>query len=143
MIYQAEASEAAAVAELAAQMWAHPTSELAQGFMEIINSDDGVMYAAAEEGNIIGFAQCRLRHDYVEGAHSSPVGYLEGIFVSKEYRRRGYAKALMSQCEQWAKEKGCVEFASDCELTNGESLRFHLKLGFEEVNRIICFQKEI
>ena len=42
-----------------------------------------------------------------------------------------------------AKEKGCTEFASDCELDNAESLRFHLALGFMEANRIICFRKEL
>ena len=29
------------------------------------------------------------------------------------------------------------------ELENAESLRFHLSLGFEETNRIICFKKEL
>lgn len=41
------------------------------------------------------FAQCGLRHDYVEGRGSSPVGYLEGIFVEKEYRKQGCAKELL------------------------------------------------
>ncbi|MBQ8935801.1 MAG: GNAT family N-acetyltransferase [Oscillospiraceae bacterium] len=143
MIYQAKDSEAAAIAALAAQMWERSIDELTQGFAEIIHSENGVIYLAAEEGSIIGFAQCSLRHDYVEGTHSSPVGYLEGIFVARAYRRRGYAKALLRSCEQWAKEQGCAEFASDCELTNEESLRFHLHLGFQEANRIICFKKEL
>ena len=89
------------------------------------------------------FAQCGLRYDYVEGTDSSPVGYLEGVFVSEGYRRRGYAAELISQCEAWAKEKGCREFASDCELANHESLEFHMAVGFEEVNRVICFRKEL
>ena len=44
--------------------------------------------------------------------------------------------------QEWAKEKGCREFASDCELTNTDSLKFHLSLGFQEANRIICFTKK-
>ena len=43
----------------------------------------------------------------------------------------------------WAKDKGCTEFASDCELTNEDSIRFHTALGFEEANRIMCFRKGI
>jgi aminoglycoside 6'-N-acetyltransferase I len=91
----------------------------------------------------IGFAQCQLRHDYVEGTESSPVGYLEGVFVSEGYRKKGYAAELLSECEKWAKERGCTEFASDCELDNIDSLSFHMALGFEEVNRIICFRKDL
>jgi len=71
------------------------------------------------------------------------VAYLEGIYVRDDCRRRGTAKELLSACEQWAKEKGCVEFASDCELDNSNSLAFHLGTGFAEVNRIICFVKKI
>ena len=53
------------------------------------------------------------------------------------------AAQLLSECEKWAKEKGCTEFASDCELDNADSYRFHMSLGFEEANRIICFRKDL
>ncbi len=95
------------------------------------------------DNRFIGFAHCSLRHDYVEGTDSSPVGYLEGIFVLEEYRRCGIAKALLAACEAWAKNLGCLEFASDCELTNQTSLFFHEKLGFAEANRIVCFCKTL
>jgi len=49
----------------------------------------------------------------------------------------------LSACENWAKTKGCTEFASDCELDNVQSLQFHLNVGFEEANRIICFTKKL
>ena len=52
-------------------------------------------------------------------------------------------KELLTQCEYWAKSHGCCEFASDCELNNIGSLKFHLQLGFEEANRIICFKKKL
>ena len=29
------------------------------------------------------------------------------------------------------------------ELTNADSLRFHMAMGFTEANRIICFTKEL
>ena len=71
------------------------------------------------------------------------VGYLEGIFVAEGYRSKGYASELLTECEKWAKEKGCSEFGSDCELDNSGSLRFHMAMGFEETNRIICFKKKL
>ena len=96
-----------------------------------------------EDDVAVGFAQCQLRHDYVEGTETSPVGYLEGILVEEAYRHKGYAKELLRECEKWAKSKGCTEFASDCELENEESLRFHMAMEFEEANRVICFKKSI
>ena len=103
-----------------------------------------VLFFLARAGELaVGFAQCALRHDYVEGTCSSPVGYLEGIYVAPACRHRGFARALLRACENWAEEMGCTEFASDCELTNSDSYAFHKSMGFAEANRIICFTKKL
>ena len=105
-------------------------------------SDGGAVLLALEGERPVGFAQCALRRDYVEGSSTSPVGYLEGVFVLQEYRRRGIARRLVEACQSWAQLQGCKEFASDCELDNLESQRFHQACGFAEVNRIVCFLKK-
>lgn len=142
MVRKAGKADAFALAELAIKMWPDNTiSGLQSEFLDIICSDNAVCFIQYVDQKEVGFAQCQLRYDYVEGTDSSPVGYLEGIFVEEEYRHKGYAKELLTQCENWAKEKHCTEFASDCEIDNEISLKFHLSLGFEEANRIICFKK--
>ena len=130
-------------AEFATRVWGGSKEELLEEFKAIINNTDVAFFLKYSEGIPVGFAQCKLRYDYVEGTRSSPVGYLEGIFVKEEYRKLGHARELLAACEQWAKEQGCIEFASDCELESIESLSFHLKTGFIEANRIICFRKEL
>ncbi len=144
MIKRAKAEDAEILAALAIQMWTeHNSEEMTEEFRELLKSDEAACFIEYEDEKPIGFAQCQLRHDYVEGTESSPVGYLEGILIADGYRKKGYASELLSECEKWAKEKGCTEFASDCELDNTDSLRFHMALGFEEANRIICFRKDI
>lgn len=139
----ATAADSEVLAKLSAQMWNDTLQSLTAMFNDLAASGDAACFLAEVEGVPAGFAQCQLRHDYVEGTETSPVGYLEGIFVDAPFRRRGCARALLRACEQWAREKGCTEFASDCELENETSLAFHLKMGFEEANRIICFRKEL
>ena len=117
--------------------------ELKAEFENLLKDKNVCLIVKEEKNQIVGFAQVGLRVDYVEGCETSPVGYLEGIFVMPPYRNKGYAKELIKHAESWAKEKGCSEFASDCELENLESLAFHLSIGFEEQNRIICFKKNI
>ena len=142
MIKQAIVEDSRTVAELAMLLWLdNEIDDLEEELKEYIISNSGAVFIYFEETMPIGFAQCNLRNDYVEGTESNPVGYLEGIFVKTEYRMRGIAKKLLTQCEEWASSKGCSEFASDCELNNIESLKFHLQVGFEESNRIICFKK--
>ena len=144
MIREAELNDLSILAELSCKLWPHHTVDemLAEYAVGMANPDAAFFLAYAEE-TAVGFAQCQLRHDYVEGTSSSPVGYLEGIYVLPDHRHEGIAKQLLHACENWAKSKGCSEFASDCELTNTDSLRFHLNVGFEEANRIICFTKKI
>lgn len=144
MIYKAEKENILAIANLAIQMWEdNAIEDLTEEFKEIMSSEESAVFLLELDGQAAGFAQCQLRHDYVEGTDSNPVGYLEGIFVKEAYRKQGYAKELLRKCESWAKEMGCIEFASDCELDNEVSLAFHLKMGFLEANRIICFTKSI
>lgn len=131
------------VAALAAKLWRHPAGELAAEFSDLLEQGDAALFLARQSGEAVGFAQCQLRHDYVEGTSTSPVGYLEGVYVERAHRNRGVAAALLRACEAWAKGQGCTEFASDCELENADSLRFHQSLGFREANRIICFTKKL
>lgn len=144
MTQRATLSDVRTTAELASLLWpASSADERIEEFTELIGRSDCAVFLAFDEGRPVGFAQCQLRHDYVEGTDTSPVGYLEGIFVREEYRRQGHARALLRACEEWSVSMGCTEFASDCELTNDLSLLFHLKLGFIEANRIICFTKHL
>ncbi len=144
MIRTATLADCKTLAEMAVQMWSESSvAELESDFSEIINSDASVCFIKFSDNLPIGFAQCSLRNDYVEGTSTSPVGYLEGVFIKKEYRNKGFGKQLVESCEKWARDIGCSEFASDCELTNTESLKFHLSMGFTEENRIICFRKDI
>lgn len=143
-VEQAVPEEAATVADLALKLWPdHSREDLMAEFSDFLQQRDAAVFLSKRNGVAVGFAQCGLRRDYVEGTESSPVGYLEGIFVEETCRHRGYAKALLQRCEAWARERGCTEFASDCELENEASLAFHLKLGFQEANRIICFTKKL
>ncbi|MBS6217953.1 MAG: GNAT family N-acetyltransferase [Clostridiales bacterium] len=144
MIKRAETNDLETLAKLAVIMWKnHSVNELINEFSEIMANGKSQIFLKYENDMPIGFAQCQLRYDYVEGTSTSPVGYLEGIFVKEGYRNKGYAKELLAECESWAKENSCHEFASDCEIDNVNSLQFHKAMNFTEVNRIICFTKAL
>ena len=144
MIRKACPADAGMMGVLASELWPHHSSEeLKQEFDAMLMRQDAACFLALDGGKPVGFAQCQLRRDYVEGTETSPVGYLEGIYVTESARNRGIARQLLAECENWAGEQGCREFASDCELDNTGSLDFHLALGFREANRIICFTKKL
>lgn len=144
MVRKATINDSRILAEMAIQMWdSHTADTLETEFTETLRSESAALFIKYADDIPVGFAQCGLRTDYVEGTESTPVGYLEGIFVKADYRNNGYARELLLACEKWAKDIGCTEFASDCELDNIASLKFHMATGFDEANRIICFRKNI
>ena len=143
MIIQATTAHIDEMTRLASVLWGEEYEILKAEIEENISNDAAAYFIKLIDDNPVAFAHCGLRYDYVEGTDSSPVGYLEGVFVTEEHRLKNIASELVTECEQWAKDKGCTEFASDCELDNAGSLEFHLKSGFEEMNRIVCFRKSI
>lgn len=144
MITKATINDLDQLVNLALLLWPHhTTADLKEEFEPMLERENAAFFLISIDGLPFGFAQCQLRQDYVQGAKSSPVGYLEGIFVMEEYRDHGCARKLLQECEQWALSKGCREFASDCELDNTTSLKFHKKTGFSESGRIICFIKAL
>ncbi|MEA5039044.1 MAG: aminoglycoside 6'-N-acetyltransferase [Clostridiaceae bacterium] len=148
MVYfvrRADIADAKTAAALALRLWpAHTAEELETEMTETLYSGAGAVFLAEDGGGAaVGFAECSLRHDYVEGTTSSPTGYLEGIYILPEHRRTGVAGSLTAACEAWARSQGCIEMASDCELSNTDSLRFHLGVGYREANRLICFVKPL
>lgn len=130
--------------EMGLLLWPkHSKKELNKELLEIYKSKSQETFICKNKQNYVGFVTVALRKANVPKAKSYPVGYIEGIFVKKEYRKTGIAKKLISVAEKWLKSKGCKQVASDCELDNKVSQKFHTKLGFREVQIAIHYIKNI
>ena len=90
-------------------------------------------------GGLAAFAEWALR-PFAEGCDTSPVGYLEGIWVDEDSRRAGRAGSLVALGREWCRSRGCAEVASDCAIDNEASRQFHLAAGFAEAGRVVCFR---
>lgn len=106
------------------------------------NSDTQLVLVAEDDGELIGFLEASIR-PFVEDCQTENVGYLEGWWIEPEYRRKGIGRELVNQAENWAREKGCKEMASDSEIGNDLSLKAHRKLGYQETSRLVHLRKEL
>ena len=101
-----------------------------------------VFVSPATAGELAGFVEVALR-PWAEGCDSSPVGYVEGIYVTPEWRGRGVGEALLRAAEAWAMDRGCREIASDARADNAASLALHARLGYVEHEVLVHLRKAL
>ena len=125
-------------ARLRLALWPHHSledhrGELSRAFLS--ENAEAVAFIARNAANeAVGFAEATLRHDYVTGCSSSPVLFLEGIYVRPVDRRKGIAGLLCNAVADWGKSLGCVEFGSDAQLENSASHALHAALGLSLIH---------
>jgi aminoglycoside 6'-N-acetyltransferase I len=123
----------------------HHTEELAP---ILAGKPPGIMplvyfVAEAPSGDVVGFVEAGLRSTADGCDWARAVGYVEGWYVAEPYRRRGVGAQLIAAAENWARQQGCIEMASDTQFDNTQSLQAHLRLGYEIAERSILFRKSL
>jgi aminoglycoside 6'-N-acetyltransferase I len=131
---------------LRAALWPRCTSARHVSEMSTFcaNPDRFAQFVAYDSArNAVGLVEVALRSDFVNGTTTTPVVFLEGIYVVPQARLQGIARALVARAERWAISVGCREFASDARLENGPSHAMHRALGFSETERVVYFLKAL
>lgn len=127
-------------------LWTDASAEEHRAYMAIILAQPewflGLMMYD-ENRTPVGFIEGSIRTDYVNGTESSPVGFVEGVYVKPEWRRKGVARQLYAAIGDWARARGCHELASDALLDNVASQRAHVALGFRETERVVYFTRKL
>ncbi|NHQ80951.1 GNAT family N-acetyltransferase [Chromobacterium vaccinii] len=128
---------------LRAALWPHCPLDRHQEEIDAQSADVrrcAAFVALDGRGEAVGLIELALRVDYVNGASSSPVAFVEGLYVAPEHRRAGMAALLLAAAKDWAIRRGCAELASDTGLDNLVSQQAHLGLGFEETERVVFYR---
>ncbi|WP_065868036.1 MULTISPECIES: aminoglycoside 6'-N-acetyltransferase [Stenotrophomonas] len=137
-IRRALASDWSAWAQLRRGLWADCETDLAE-LQQLLEEDGGTVLLAFAQGQPVGLAEASLRHDYVNGTSSSPVGFLEGWYVIESQRGLGIGRALVAEVARWARAQGCSELASDTALDNTHAQAAHKASGFVETERVVYY----
>ena len=118
-------------------------SELLREMTTTLQRSACVLLALDEDGTAVGFVEATKRDDFVNGTETSPVAFLEGLYVQPSHRRRGVSRMLVSAVATWAGALGLSELASDSPLENVDSHAVHRALGFAETERVVYFRKQL
>jgi aminoglycoside 6'-N-acetyltransferase I len=145
IVEQATAATMGDWVAMRAALWPHaPRQELErEAAALLVKKPVAAAFLLRAETKAVAFAEATVRVDYVNGCSTSPVAFLEGIYVQPAWRRRGAARLLFRAVEAWGRAQGCSELASDTEIENETSRTMHEALGFEESERVVCYHKRI
>ena len=110
---------------------------------KILAAENHVGLLYQKDSQYVGFMYLSIRNDYVNGTNTSPVAFVEAIYVLPDYRQQGIGKEFIEYAGKYAKQKGISQLASDCFIDNNLSENFHKSCGFIEKERVICFVKNI
>jgi aminoglycoside 6'-N-acetyltransferase I len=102
-----------------------------------------VLLALWPHDEVVGMAEANTRTDYVNGCETSPVGFLEAIYVVPAARRQGVARRLVDAVAAWTRSNGLTELASDALPDNTDSHGMHRALGFSETERVVFFRRRV
>jgi aminoglycoside 6'-N-acetyltransferase I len=101
-----------------------------------------IVLVAETDGRVVGFLELDFRK-YAPGCRSSPVAFIEGWHVEPAFQRRGIGRALVDVAEARARAMGHDEIASDTDVGNADGIAAHRALGYEEVERVVCFRRSL
>lgn len=143
-ITRAGAADVADWLALRIALWPHAAAESPDEIAALLASANQAAFVARDDGERpAGFAEASIRRDHVNGCETSPVGFLEGIYVVAEARRQGVARQLVAAVAAWSREHACRELASDAPIDNDASHLMHAALGFSETQRVVFFRRSL
>ena len=99
-------------------------------------------FVETDSGERIGLVELSLRN-IVDGCLSTPVPYLEGLYLIGRERGKGSGARVLELLIQWCRKSGYSELATDTELENTRAQRFYRNLGFEETDRVVEYRLEL
>ena len=133
-VWRARPDEVAAVAQLLVEFrnhlgesWPSDDSFLASVEHLIQLPDTEFWLAAADDAPPAGVCQLRFRHSVWAAAEDC---WLEDLFVRRDARRRGLARALVQRALERARERGCVRVELDTNEDNLGAICLYESLGF-------------
>jgi aminoglycoside 6'-N-acetyltransferase I len=146
----ARAEDRTVLAKMRAELWPESSVEEHAGELWLILTGKYrsvmpmvILVAEADDGSVVGFLETNLRSQADGCDPARYVGFVEGWFVAKEWRRSGVGASLIRAAEEWARGQGCKEMASDADISNAVSQRAHEALGFEAVGRNVNYKKAL
>ena len=92
-------------------------------FLQVISEPDCLLIGAFGEGAMLGLLRASVWRE------TSVSVCVDDLYVVSAFRRKGIARALMNEAEEWARKKGAQRLELHVWDFNREALSLYQKLG--------------
>lgn len=138
-VRRAQASDAEALANIAAQRRLTDLDTCLQRFADELGADEptNALWVVEVRGVVAGYARARELDRPVDAvANHQPEGwYLGGVVIAPKFRRRGLARLLTRVRIEFLHALGARKVHYVVNATNLASIDLHDAFGFEEITR--------
>jgi GNAT superfamily N-acetyltransferase len=100
---------------------------------------DRVVFVACGDGAVIGWIDVGI----VQHLQVEPNGEIGGLVVSHACRSAGIGAKLVSQAEQWVKDRGLTRMVVRSQIAREAAHRFYLREGYERTKTSAVFSKTL
>ena len=101
----------------------------ARGFQRYLESDDGDVLLAEEEGELVGLASVYVD---IPSIRFGMRCWLEDLVVTSGRRSTGIGERLLDEATAWARERGCTHLELDSGDARKDAHRFYVDQGMEQ-----------
>jgi GNAT superfamily N-acetyltransferase len=86
------------------------------------------------DGDVVGMALASMSDDYRRVTLGLPRGYVNGVFVAPNLRRRGLGRELVGAALAWLRERGCESVRLHSSV---EGRPLYASLGFKDGDEMV------
>ena len=126
--------------KLRKQLWPEASYDELKDVEHLFKAQTFVCFFAESGKDLVGFMELAIR-PYANGCDTTPVAFMEGIWVDDRFQKRGIGLMFIKTAEDWARSHSLKELASDTRIESTHSIHAHKAWGFEETERVVYFRK--
>lgn len=141
-IRQARESDYSDWIHMRKKLWPEASFDELKDLIHLKQTESFVCYFAEIDNHLAGFIEIALR-PYANGCFTSPVAFIEGIWVDEAFQKQGIGRMLVAKAEEWAREHNIKELGSDTRIESEHSIYAHKTWGFMETERVVYFRKDL
>jgi ribosomal protein S18 acetylase RimI-like enzyme len=101
-------------------------NKLKKEFKEFVGNRALVIYVIEVNEKLVAYINCKIHKSFWVNR-----GYVDDIFVLRDYRRKGFATKLIKEFSNFLKKKKINEFELSVNPKNKNAIKLYEKIGFE------------